>query len=76
MENQDYYENLLSKSISLYTHGTLMQYGLREEQALEIVSNLTRLSPEKLQELKNNRVASLTESMSNSNEVISSMLSR
>ena len=49
---KEYYESLLKNSISLYTKGTLMQYGLREDQALEIVSNLTGIAPEKLQELK------------------------
>lgn len=76
MENKEYYENLLYKSINLYTHGALIQYGLREDQALEIVSNLTGISPEKLQELRNERSNSLRESMSKSNEVLSSMLSR
>lgn len=76
MENKEYYENLLYKSINLYTHGTLTQYGLREDQALEIVSNLTGLSPEKLQEIRNEQTNSLRESMSDSNEVLSSMLSR
>ena len=73
---KEYYEKLLNNSISLYTKGTLIQYGLREDQALEIVSNLTGLSPEKLQELRNEHTNSLRESISVSNEVLSSMLSR
>ena len=43
---KEYYEKLLNNSVNLYTKGTLMQYGLREEQALEIVSNLTGIAPE------------------------------
>lgn len=73
---KEYYENLLKNSISLYTKGTLMQYGLREDQALEIVSNLTGIAPEKLQELKSERINNIKENMSKSNEVLSSMISR
>lgn len=73
---KEYYENLLKNSISLYTKGTLMQYGLRENQALEIVSNLTGIAPEKLQELKAERINNIKENMSKSNEVLSSMISR
>lgn len=73
---KEYYENLLKNSISLYTKGTLMQYGLREDQALEIVSNLTGIAPEKLQELKAERINNIKENMNKSNEVLSSMISR
>ena len=73
---KEYYENLFKNSISLYTKGTLMQYGLREDQALEIVSNLTGIAPEKLQELKAERINNIKENMSKSNEVLSSMISR
>ena len=73
---KEYYENLLKNSISLYTKGTLIQYGLREDQALEIVSNLTGIAPEKLQELKAERINNIKENMSKSNEVLSSMISR
>lgn len=73
---KEYYENLLKNSISSYTKGTLMQYGLREDQALEIVSNLTGIAPEKLQELKAERINNIKENMSKSNEVLSSMISR
>lgn len=72
----EYYEKLLNNSISLYTKGALMQYGLREDQALEIVSNLTGIAPEKLQELRAERINNISESMSKSNEVLSTMLSR
>lgn len=73
---KEYYENLLKNSISLYTKGTLMQYGLREDQALEIVSNLTGVAPEKLQELRAERINNIKDSMSKSNDVLSSMISR
>ena len=49
------YRSLIDKNVSLYTNGTLSQYGLSDEQALEIVSNLTGISKDKLQEAKNNR---------------------
>lgn len=61
---KEYYENLLKNSISLYTKGTLTQYGLREDQALEIVSNLTGIDPEKLQELRAERINNIKDSMS------------
>ena len=73
---KEYYENLLKNSISLYTKGTLMQYGLREDQALEIVSNLTGVAPEKLQELRAERVNTISNEMNKSNDVLSSMISR
>ena len=53
-----------------------MQHGLREDQALEIVSNLTGIAPEKLQELRAERINNISESMSKSNEVLSTMISR
>lgn len=73
---KEYYENLLKNSISLYTKGTLMQYGLREDQALEIVSNLTGINPEKLQEIRAERINNIKDSISKSNEVLSTMISR
>lgn len=73
---KEYYENLLKNSISLYTKGTLMQYGLREDQALEIVSNLTGIVPKKLQELRAERVNTISNEMNKSNEILSSMISR
>lgn len=73
---KEYYENLLKNSISLYTKGTLMQYGLREDQALEIVSNLTGINPEKLQEIRAERINNIKDSMTKSNEVLSTMISR
>lgn len=73
---KEYYEKLLNNSVNLYTKGTLMQYGLREDQALEIVSNLTGIAPEKLQELRAERINNISESISKSNEVLSTMISR
>ena len=73
---KEYYEKLLNNSVNLYTKGTLMQYGLREDQALEIVSNLTGIAPEKLQELRSERVNTISNEMNRSNEILSSMISR
>ncbi len=73
---KEYYEKLLNNSVNLYTKGTLIQYGLREDQALEIVSNLTGIAPEKLQELRNERINTISNEMNKSNEILSSMLSR
>ena len=73
---KEYYEKLLNNSVNLYTKGTLMQYGLREDQALEIVSNLTGIAPEKLQELRTERVNTISNEMNKSNEILSSMMSR
>lgn len=73
---KEYYENLLNNAIGLYTKGALVQYGLREEQALEIVSNLTGIVPEKLQELRAERNNAIKDSFNKSNEVLSTMISR
>ena len=73
---KEYYENLLKNSISLYTKGTLMQYGLREEQALEIVSNLTGVAPEKLQELRAERINAVSNEMEKSSQNLASMITR
>lgn len=73
---KEYYEKLLNNSVNLYTKGTLIQYGLREDQALEIVSNLTGIAPEKLQELRNERINTISNEMNKSNEVLSTMISR
>ena len=73
---KEYYEKLLNNSVNLYTKGTLMQYGLREDQALEIVSNLTGIASEKLQELRTERVNTISNEMNKSNEILSSMISR
>ena len=73
---KEYYENLLKNSVNLYTKGTLIQYGLREDQALEIVSNLTGIAPEKLKELRAERVNTISNEMNKSNEILSSMISR
>ena len=64
MPNNDYIlKNLLSDAIDLYVKGSLIQYGLNDSQALEIVSNLTHLPKEKLVELKRERIERLSASM-------------
>lgn len=74
---KEYYENLLNNSISLYTKGILTkQYGFKEETALEIVSNLTGIAPEKLQELRAERVNTISNEMNKSSQNLSSMITR
>ena len=73
---KDYYDNLLKNVISLYTRSTLQQYHLSEEQALEIVSNVTKIPKEKLQELKNKREEGIKEEFKNSQESIVTAASR
>lgn len=73
---KEYYEKLLNNSVNLYTKGTLIQYGLREDQALEIVSNLTGIAPEKLKELRVERVNTISNEMEKSSQNLSSMISR
>ena len=58
------FDILLAENVKLYTHGVLVQYGLTDEQALEIVANLTKLPKEKLVKLKNNRAEKFLQSMS------------
>lgn len=74
--NQEYLEEVLMNTISLYTKGTLRQYGLSEEASLEIVSNITKLSPEKLQELRQQRAEELSNSFGNSPETINNIITR
>ncbi|MBR3117485.1 MAG: hypothetical protein IKF36_06430 [Bacilli bacterium] len=57
------FKNLVNKNIDLYTHGVLVQYGLTDEQALEIVSNLTGISKESLVEAKKQREEAFLSSM-------------
>ena len=57
------FKNLVNKNVDLYTQGVLVQYGLTDEQALEIVSNLTGLSKEKLVEAKRQREDAFLSSM-------------
>ena len=42
------FENLLVKNVGLYTNGILTQYGLSDEQALDIVTKLTGFPKEKV----------------------------
>lgn len=74
--NQEYLEEVLMNTINLYTKGTLRQYGLSEEAALEIVSNITKLAPEKLQELRQQRAEELSNSFGNSPETINNIITR
>ena len=67
-------KSVLERAVELYVHGTLMQYGLSEEASLDIVSNLTGLPKEKLEELKKKRDTSILETMNTSNEVINNLL--
>ena len=48
-------KDVFAKVLASYTHGTLTQYGLSEEAALDIVSYYTGLPKEKLVELKKAR---------------------
>lgn len=73
---KDYYDNLLKDVISLYTRSTLQQYHLSDEQALEIVSNVTKIPKEKLQELKNKREEGIKEEFEKSQEAIVTAASR
>ena len=59
----DAFKNLVNKSIDLYTHGVLVQYGLSDEDALAIVSDLTGISKEKLVEAKRQREDAFLSSM-------------
>ena len=64
------FETLLTDAVGLYVNGVLGQYGIAEEKALEIVSNLTKLPKEKLVELKQSRDNRLLEQISKSNDEI------
>ena len=46
---------LLENAIDLHTKRILEQYGLTEEQSLEIVSNLTKVPKDKIAALRNHR---------------------
>ena len=67
-------KSVLARVLEAYTHGTFTQYGLSEEAALDIASNLSGLSKEKLEELKKKRDTSILETMNTSNEVINNLL--
>ena len=58
------FKALLERVTDLYVNGGLVQYGLSDEYALEIVSNTTGIAKEKLMELKQKRAASMVDRMS------------
>ena len=62
------FDTLLTDVVGLYVNGVLVQYGISEKQALEIVANLTKLPKEKLDELKKSRDNRLLEQMHNSTD--------
>lgn len=76
MENKEYYEELLERSINLYVKGTLNQYGLEERTSLEIVSNLTGIAPEKLEKLKQERYESIRSTFEKSNDTVINIATR
>ena len=57
------FDTLLANAVGLYVNGVLVQYGISEEQAIEIVANLTKLPKEKLIELKQSKYNRLSEQM-------------
>lgn len=61
---------LLNNVINLYINGVLVQYGLDEAQALDIIANTTGLSKEKLFELKQARDNRLYQQMSESTDQV------
>ena len=67
-------KSVLERAVELYVHGTLMQYGLSEEAALDIVSNLTGLPKEKLVELKKARDDKNLESLKNIDNTLKNVL--
>ncbi len=54
-ESDEVLKKLLERVVGLYTKGTLQQYGLKDEQALEIVSNVSGVPQEKLKQIKEAR---------------------
>ena len=57
------FDTLLANAVGLYVNGVLVQYGISEEQSLEIVANLTKVPKEKLIELKQSKNNRLSEQM-------------
>lgn len=58
------FESLLTDVLGLYFNGVLTQYGLDEDKTLEIVSNLTHISKERLVELKQIRDSEIAKAIS------------
>ena len=63
-KTKEAFDNLLTDCVGLYVNGVLVQYGISEEQALEIVANLTKLPKERLVELKQSRDNRMSEQFS------------
>ena len=61
------FKELIEKNVSLYANGTLEQYGLTDEQSLEIVSGLTGLTKERLKEVKEERNKTLKDNINSFN---------
>lgn len=73
---ENYGKELLDNCLNLYIKGTLEQYGLSKSAALEIVSNLTKVSPEQLENLRQERINNIKSTFDKSNDTLKSMLSR
>ena len=73
---ENYGKELLDNCLNLYIKGTLEQYGLSKSTALEIVSNLTKVSPEQLENLRQERINNIKSTFDKSNDTLKSMLSR
>lgn len=73
---ENYGKELLDNCLNLYIKGTLEQYGLSKSAALEIVSNLTKVSPEQLESLRQERINNIKSTFNKSNDTLKSMLSR
>lgn len=74
--SQEYLENVLMKTIELYTKGTLRQYGLTDEATLEIVANVTNIPKDKLIEIKQQRTEQIANSFDKSQEIINNIVMR
>lgn len=72
----NYGKELLDNCLNLYIKGTLEQYGLSKSAALEIVSNLTKVSPEQLESLRQERINRISGSFNSSNDVLKNLASR
>ena len=73
---ENYGKELLDNCLNLYIKGTLEQYGLSKSAALKIVSNLTKVSPEQLESLRQERINNIKSTFNKSNDTLKSMLSR
>ena len=64
------FEGLMLDVILLYVDGVLQQYGLTDEQALDIVANVTKLHKKTLIDLKRMWVEDLSNQMSGASDEI------